>query len=85
MSKNNFQKSEERTIYQAIGRRIRAERESLGFTQDDLAREVEMLRTSITNIEAGRQRLPIYVLYRIARALGVSVEYLLSGREKVSA
>ena len=65
-------------LYSEIGRRIKAEREALEFTQHDLAQEIRMLRTSIANIEAGKQRLPIHVLYAIATALGIPVSDLLS-------
>ena len=64
-------------LYEEIGDRIRKEREELGFTQSDLAQEIGMLRTSIANIETGRQRLPIHVLFNIARALGVTPKRLL--------
>lgn len=74
--------SNEQSIYIEIGKRIREERKALGFNQTDLAQEVGILRTSIANIEAGRQRLPIYMLYRIATALGITVNDLLPGEEK---
>jgi transcriptional regulator with XRE-family HTH domain len=64
-------------LYSEIGRRIKAEREALGFTQIDLAQEIGLTRTSLTNIEAGRQRLPIHVLYAIASALALPVSDLL--------
>jgi transcriptional regulator with XRE-family HTH domain len=65
------------SLYSVIGSKIRMEREELGFTQQELSNEIGLLRTSIANIEAGRQRLPIHVLYAIADALGVSVMCLL--------
>lgn len=71
-------------LYQYIGGRIRAEREELGFLQNDLAQEIGLMRTSIVNIEAGRQRLPIHVLYSIATALGVSVSCLLPKNDEVA-
>jgi transcriptional regulator with XRE-family HTH domain len=64
-------------LYREIGTRIRRERDSLGFSQIDLATEVGLTRTSIVNIESGRQRLPIHVLYSIASAMGVSAYCLL--------
>lgn len=64
-------------LYSEIGRRIKAEREALGFSQLDLAQEIGMLRTSVANIEAGKQRLPIHVLYAIATALAIPVSDLL--------
>lgn len=68
-------------LYAEIGRRIRSEREALGFTQTDLAQAVGLLRTSIANIESGRQRLPIQTLYQIAYELGVPIYALLPLRD----
>lgn len=64
-------------FYREIGSRIRIEREELGFSQKELADGVGLTRTSIVNIEAGRQHLPLHTLYAIADALGVSVYCLL--------
>lgn len=64
-------------LYREIGLRVRKERKELGFSQMELAEEVGLTRTSIVNIETGRQRLPIHVLYSVAEALGVSVTCLL--------
>ncbi len=58
-------------IYATVGRNIKAWREHLGFTQRELAEEVGIQRTSINNIEAGRQRLPLHILEQIALALDV--------------
>lgn len=68
---------QENGLYSEIGRRIKAEREALGFSQIDLAQEIGLTRTSITNIEAGRQRMLIQTLYAIATALGIPVSDLL--------
>jgi len=67
----------EDALYREIGMHIRKERKDLGFSQIELAEEVGLTRTSIVNIETGRQRLPIHVLYTVAEALGVSVACLL--------
>jgi len=64
-----------------IGKRIQKERKLLGFTQQELADEVELARVSISNIEAGRYLTSVYMLYRIARALGVPVMALLPEEE----
>ena len=58
-------------IYATVGRNIKAWREHLGFTQAELAEEVGILRTSINNTEAGRQRLMLHKIEQIADALGV--------------
>lgn len=69
--------ADETALYREIGNRVRAERESLGFSQVELAEEIGLTRTSVTNIETGRQRPPLSTLYSIANALGVSVFCLL--------
>lgn len=65
------------TVYASLGRRVRSLRERTGLTQDELAREVGLRRTSITNIEGGRQKVLLHTLYGIAEALGVPPESLL--------
>lgn len=62
---------DEDRLYQLVGQEFRRRRLKLGMTQADLANVTEELRTSITNIEAGRQRPPLHVLYRICAALGL--------------
>ena len=66
-------------IYAVIGQRIRARRDWLGMTQERLAEAVGLTRTSITNIEAGRQECSVLVLYRIAQALRGTVEQFVKG------
>jgi len=53
--------------YRVLGSAIRGARERAGLTQDELARGVGLSRTSVTNIEAGRQRLLVDQLEAIAR------------------
>jgi len=57
----------------ALGARIRQAREKAGVKQDQLGRAVDLSRTSITNIEQGRQGVQAYLLARIAHVLGWSV------------
>lgn len=64
-------------MYVALGGRVRAQRGSAKMTQSELARRVGMTRTSISNIESGRQKLQIHTLYDVARALDVPPEALL--------
>lgn len=63
----------------AVGARIRMIRETLGITQDDLAKRVGLQRVSVTNTEIGRQRLLLDGIERYAAALGVSPKHLLKG------
>lgn len=58
-------------FYLEVGRKIRAAREDRGLTQDALASLVSLTRTSITNIEKGRQKLLLHTLVDVAVALNI--------------
>lgn len=64
-------------IYRLIGGRIRQLRKSVPLTQKVLAETVGIGRASIANIELGRQRLSIELLYQLGRALGREPKDLL--------
>ena len=64
-------------LYTALGGIIRGRRAHVGMTQDELARQVGMTRTSITNIERGKQKVQLDTLYDIAAALEVPARDLL--------
>jgi transcriptional regulator with XRE-family HTH domain len=64
-------------ILRSIGGRIRDARRALHMTQLDIALPMGYTRTSIANIEGGKQNLPITTLYEIARSLGVPATSLL--------
>ena len=46
------------------------------MTQDDLARGVGLTRTSITNIESGKQPMRLHTALLVSGVLGVSVNDL---------
>jgi len=64
-------------LYKAIGERLRKARLQSGLLQSELAQKIAHLRTSITNIEGGRQRLPLHVLYELCHHLHVEVISIL--------
>lgn len=73
---------DEGRLYQALGASLKKNRESnlptrRRLTQAELAREVGLERTSITNIENGNQKVPLHVLYRICEVLQVSIAEVL--------
>jgi DNA-binding XRE family transcriptional regulator len=59
----------ERDYYRGVGRMIRSARRSAELTQQDLADEVDLSRTSITNIENGNQPVSLWLLNLIAVAV----------------
>lgn len=66
-------------FYEEVGRRICAARKQRNpsLTQDELARRVGLTRTSITNVEKGRQKCLLHTLADIASALQVEVSSLV--------
>jgi transcriptional regulator with XRE-family HTH domain len=67
----------EKPYYRTLGRSIRAVRRSAGRTQEDLADDVKLSRTSITNIESGNQPVSVWMLHKIAISLGCDPAELL--------
>lgn len=68
----------ERPIVAILGQRVAHLRGWRGMTQDDLAATIGMARSSIANIEAGRQEPSLANLVAIAAALGTSVDTLIT-------
>lgn len=54
------------------------------MTQSRLGAEAGVLRTSVTNIEAGRQRPPLHLLFKICAALGVETSTVIPGNAEVT-
>lgn len=73
------------SFYRTIGARIKAEREQRDWKQERLAADAGIGRTSLTNIEAGNQRLLLHVFLRLAEALKVDPLTLLPPPETPSA
>jgi DNA-binding XRE family transcriptional regulator len=64
-------------IYGHVGRAIARYRADAGLSQAALAAAIGLARTSITNIEKGRQKMLVHTLVDIAASLSVPVESLL--------
>jgi len=64
-------------IYAEIGVLIRVRRRSLNVTQESLGQSIGLTRTSINNIEHGRQALQVHTLFSIASVLGIDSIALL--------
>jgi transcriptional regulator with XRE-family HTH domain len=71
-------------LYSAIGENIHRIRILTGISQEDLANQVGLARTSITNIEMGKQKIQIHTLYQIAQILSVGISELLPAPEPSS-
>lgn len=73
-------------LYRAVGERIRRERERQAerVSQAELAKKLGISRASIVNIEAGRQRAPLFLLWKIALQLDVELASLIPSKSDLS-
>jgi transcriptional regulator with XRE-family HTH domain len=60
-----------------VGLLLQAARKRREMTQEELAVEIGVQRASYANIEAGRQRVPLDIVWRAAVVLGVSIASLV--------
>ena len=63
--------------YYAIGQRIRKFRKALGFSQETLAKKVNISTTHMSHIETGNTKLSLPVLVALATVLEVRTDDLL--------
>ena len=57
-------------FYRRLGARIRERRRAKKITQEAMAAHMGLTRTSIVNIEKGRQHLAVHQLVRISNLIG---------------
>lgn len=63
--------------YEALGRRVRAKRTALTWTQERLANEIDVSTSFIGHIERGTRKASIDTLVALANAMQVSTDELL--------
>ena len=66
-----------------LGRRIRERRKSLGITQENLAQALNVTPQHISAIEKDKRVPSLSFVIRMAKELGVSIDYLVSGKEGI--
>lgn len=64
-------------VLAVVGRNVRRLREALCLSQTDLALRIAVARSSIANLEAGRQNIGLSLLAAIAASLGAKPADLL--------
>ena len=69
--------AETQGLYRQLGSTIAKERRKKGLSQEGLAAKLQLTRTSVTNIENGRQHVQIHTLYAVADVFGISLADLL--------
>lgn len=61
-----------------FGKRVRTLRERIGLSQEQLADKAGIHRTYVGGVERGERNLGLKNVFRIAKALGVTVAELFS-------
>ena len=73
-------------FYQLVGKKITVARKRRGkdITQEDLAKGIGISRTSVVNIEKGRQRPSLHLLWNIGQFLEVDVINLIPTKRELT-
>ena len=66
------------SLAQTFGKNVRAARQKLGWSQEQLAFEAKMKRTYLSEIEAGKRNPTLDVVERIAKALSLPAPDLMA-------
>jgi transcriptional regulator with XRE-family HTH domain len=66
----------------SVGDRIREIRDKRGISQDRLAAEADLSKSFLSEVENDKRNISSQALLRIAKILGASVDYLLTGNVK---
>ncbi len=74
-----MEKADRSDELRAIGARVRQLRRENELTQEELAEKAGLSKSFISEIEGGRTAASGLLFLKIAEALGVSVEWLLTG------
>lgn len=64
-------------FYIHVGDKLRIQRKNAGMDQETLSRHLNLSRTTVINIEKGRQRLSLEHAWLAAKILNISIEELL--------
>jgi len=70
--------------YKELGRRVRAKRLALSWTQEYLANEIEVSTSFIGHIERGTRKASIDTLVALANAMQISTDELLRDSLKLA-
>ena len=63
-----------------LGQRIAALRSKFGWSQAELARRLNISPSAVGMYEQGRREPPVDIIISLSRVLGVTMDYLLTGR-----
>lgn len=67
-----------------VGERVRRRRNELGLKQDELAQKAGISKSFLSDLENGKRSLGAETLLDLSRAMGLSLDYLMTGEgEKI--
>lgn len=69
-------------LYDILGSNVRRIRSKMKLTQEQLATRISLTRTSVVNIEQGKQHPPIHILLDLAKALEVGIHDLIPSEKE---
>lgn len=72
-----WEKADVDLFYREFGRRVRVARTKANLSQEALGGAVGLTRTSVTNIEKGRQHVPLHTAFVLAEAMKATPDDLL--------
>lgn len=73
---------DELNFYISLGERISSLRNQKGLTQEKLSSLLDLSRVSIVNIEKGRQKPSVYLLFRIAYIFNISIVDIVGDKKE---
>lgn len=65
--------------WEVIGKRIRNQREYLGYTREEFAEKLDVTPKFCSDIELGLKGMSVSTLCRISATLGLSTDFILFG------
>lgn len=66
-------------IQKAFGLKVQQLRKEVGMSQEKFALSIDMDRTYLASVEAGKRNISLCNIEKIAKGLNISVSELLSG------
>lgn len=67
----------------SLGQRVRRQRQALELTQQQLAVSLGLTSQHLSAVEQDKRALSLSTLAKLAEELGVSTDYLLTGKEGI--
>lgn len=70
-------------LLKAVGKVVQEKRQSLGISQEELARRAKLHRTYISDVERGSRSVSLITLVKLAEALDIRASCLVESAEQI--